>query len=35
MDIKESSAGELLKRIEPLDSEVIHDFVMDLEERQV
>jgi len=35
MDIKESSAGELLKRIEPLDSEVIHNFVMDLEERQV
>ena len=34
MDIKQASAGELLKRIEPIDSEVIHEFVMDLEERQ-
>jgi len=34
MDMKKASAGELLKRIEPIDSEVIHEFVMDLEERQ-
>lgn len=34
MDMKKVSAGELLKRIEPIDSEVIHEFVMDLEERQ-
>ena len=34
MDMKEASAGELLKRIEPIDSEIIHEFVLDLEERQ-
>lgn len=34
MDMKEASAGELLKRIEPIDSEFIHEFVLDLEERQ-
>ena len=34
MDMKKASAGELLKRIAPIDSEVIHEFVMDLEERQ-
>ncbi len=34
MDLKQASAGELLKRIEPIDSEVIHEFVLDLEERQ-
>lgn len=34
MDIKQASAGELLERIEPIDSEVIHEFVLDLEERQ-
>ncbi|MBW2031078.1 MAG: N-6 DNA methylase [Deltaproteobacteria bacterium] len=34
MDTKQASAGELLKRIEPIDSEVIHEFVLDLEERQ-
>jgi len=34
MDMKQISAGELIKRIEPIDSEVIHEFVLDLEERQ-
>jgi len=34
MDMKQTSAGELLKRIEPIDSEAIHEFVLDLEERQ-
>ena len=34
MDMKQASAGELLKRIEPIDSEIIHEFVLDLEERQ-
>jgi type I restriction-modification system DNA methylase subunit len=34
MDLKQASAGELLKRITPFDSEDIHEFVMDLEERQ-
>ncbi|MBU2496299.1 MAG: hypothetical protein KJ935_07370, partial [Candidatus Omnitrophica bacterium] len=34
MDMKKVSAGELLKRIEPIDSEVIHEFVRDLEEMQ-
>jgi hypothetical protein len=35
MDMKQASAEELLKRIEPIDSEVIHEFVVDLQERQV
>ena len=34
MDLKQASAGELLKRITPFDSEDIHEFVMDIEERQ-
>jgi hypothetical protein len=34
MDIEEFSAGELLKKIKPIDSEVIHNFVLDLEEGQ-
>ena len=34
MDMKQASAGVLLKRIEPIDSEVIHEFVLDLEKRQ-
>ncbi len=34
MDMKRARAGEVLKRIEPLDSEEIHEFVLDLEERQ-
>lgn len=34
MDTKQSSAGELLKRIEPIDSEAVHEFVLDLEEMQ-
>lgn len=34
MDMKQASAGELLKRIEPIDSKVLHEFVLDLEERQ-
>ena len=34
LDLKQASAGELLKRITPFDSEDIHEFVMDLEERQ-
>jgi type I restriction-modification system DNA methylase subunit len=33
MDLKKASAGELLKRITPFDSEDIHEFVMDIEER--
>ena len=32
MDMKQASAGELLKRIEPIDSEVVHQFVLDLED---
>lgn len=34
IDMKEASAGELLKRIDSIDSEVIHEFVLDIEERQ-
>ena len=34
MDLKQASAGELLKRITPFDSEEMHKFFMDLEERQ-
>lgn len=34
MDMKQASAGELLQKIEPIDSEVIHQFILDLEERQ-
>ena len=34
MDLKQVSAGELLKRITPFDSEDIHEFFVDLEERQ-
>jgi len=34
MDLKQASAGELLKRITPFDSEDIHEFVMDIAERQ-
>jgi len=34
MDLKQASAGELLNRITPFDSEDIHEFVMDIEERQ-
>jgi hypothetical protein len=34
LDLKQASAGELLNRIGPIDSEVIHEFVLDLEERQ-
>ncbi|EFK11190.1 conserved hypothetical protein [delta proteobacterium NaphS2] len=34
MNVKKVNAGELLKRIEPIDSEIIHQFVLDLEERQ-
>jgi hypothetical protein len=34
MDMKRASAGELLKRVTPLDSEEIHEFVLDIEERQ-
>jgi len=34
MDLKQASAGELLKRITPFDSEDMHEFVMDLEKRQ-
>ena len=33
MDLKQASAGELLKRITPFDSEEMHKFFMDLEER--
>lgn len=35
MDMKRASAGELLKRITPVDSKEIHEFVLDIEERQV
>lgn len=35
MDMKRASAGELLKRVKPLDSEEIHEFVINIEERQV
>ncbi len=35
MDAKRTSAGEVLRRIEPLDSEELHEFVLDIEERQV
>jgi hypothetical protein len=34
MDMKQASAEETLKRIEPIDSEAIHEFVLDLEEMQ-
>lgn len=34
MDLRQASAAELLKRITPFDSEDIHEFVMDIEERQ-
>ncbi|MCK4821069.1 hypothetical protein KA005_35220, partial [bacterium] len=34
MDLKQASAGELLKRITPLDSEDMHDFFMDIEAGQ-
>ena len=34
LDLKQASAGELLKRITPFDSEDMHEFVMDIEERQ-
>jgi hypothetical protein len=34
MDLKQASARELLKRITPFDSGDIHEFVMDIEERQ-
>ena len=34
MDLKQASAGELLKRITPFDSEDIHEFVMDIEARR-
>ena len=34
MDLKQASAGELLKRITPFDSKDIHEFFMDLEVRQ-
>jgi hypothetical protein len=33
MDLNQASAGELLKRITPLDSEEVHDFVLTLEQR--
>lgn len=33
MDLKQASAGELLKRITPLDSEEIHEFVLTLDQR--
>ncbi len=33
MDLKQASAGELLKRITPLDSEDAHEFVLTLEQR--
>jgi hypothetical protein len=32
-DLKQGSAGELLKRITPLDSEDVHEFVLTLEQR--
>lgn len=34
MDLKQASAGELLKRIRPFDSEDIHDFFIDIEAGQ-
>jgi hypothetical protein len=34
MDFKQASAGELLKRITPLDSKEVHEFVLDIEKRQ-
>nr|MBC8461391.1 N-6 DNA methylase [Deltaproteobacteria bacterium] len=34
MDLKQASAGELLKRITPFDSEDMHEFFMDIEARQ-
>lgn len=34
MDLKQASAGELLKRITPFDSENMHDFFMDIEAGQ-
>lgn len=34
MDLRQASAGELLKRITPFDSEDVHEFVMDIEARQ-
>jgi len=33
MDLKQATAGELLKKITPLDSEDVHDFVLGLEQR--
>lgn len=34
MDLKQASAGELLKRITPFNSEDMHEFFMDIEARQ-
>ena len=34
MDLKQASAGELLKRITPFNSEDMHGFFMDIEARQ-
>jgi len=34
MDLKQASAGELLKKITPFDSEDMHEFFMDIEVRQ-
>ena len=34
MDLKQASAGELLKRITPFDTEDMHEFFMDIEARQ-
>lgn len=34
MNMKQTSVGKLLKKIEPIDSKEIHEFVLDLEERQ-
>ena len=34
MDLKQASAGELLKRITPFDSEDMHEFFMDIEATQ-
>lgn len=34
MDLKQASAGELLKRIVPFDSADVHELVMDIEKRQ-
>jgi hypothetical protein len=33
LDLKQASAGELLKRITPFDSEDIHEFVLAIEQR--